>query len=309
MTPKISVIVPVYNVEKYLPRCIDSILSQTFKNFELLLIDDGSPDNSGKICDEYAKRDSRVKVFHKPNGGVSSARNLGLDKASGEWVTFIDADDYIEQYFFDIPEDVAEDLLISNYQQSKDEESFSHHFERTVIPNSELIPYLNKNLHLQIFLSPWAKFFKTSLIRRNNIYFLKTIKVGEDALFVLDYLLFTKTIRFLGNSNYVYVGGFQVSKYKQSVEKSIEAFQETIIRYDKLKVESKTFLIYRFVLYYNLIFPKNRRTLQTWRKNSIVKTVHSKIHKDLGFKWNLIYNNYALFKMYPLFERYIKSLF
>ena len=94
-SPKISVIVPVYNVEKYLPRCIDSILSQTFKDFELLLIDDGSPDNCGKICDEYAAKDRRVRVFHKPNGGVSSARNLGLDKACGEWITFIDSDDYV----------------------------------------------------------------------------------------------------------------------------------------------------------------------------------------------------------------------
>ena len=77
--PKISVIVPVYNVENYLPRCVDSILVQTFTDYELLLIDDGSPDNSGKICDEYAKKDNRIKAFHKKNGGVSSARNLGLE--------------------------------------------------------------------------------------------------------------------------------------------------------------------------------------------------------------------------------------
>ena len=93
--PCISVIVPVYNVENYLPRCVDSILSQSFTDFELILVDDGSPDNSGKICDEYAEKDNRVRVFHKPNGGVSSARNLGLDNALGEFVTFIDSDDYV----------------------------------------------------------------------------------------------------------------------------------------------------------------------------------------------------------------------
>ena len=86
MNPKISVIVPVYNVEKYLRRCIDSILVQTFTDFELLLIDDGSKDKSGEICDEYAKKDKRVRVFHKVNGGVSSARNLGLDYAKGQWI-------------------------------------------------------------------------------------------------------------------------------------------------------------------------------------------------------------------------------
>ena len=94
--PKISVIVPVYNTEKYLHRCIDSILSQTFTDFELLLINDGSKDGSGAICDEYAAKDNRVRVFHKENCGVSSARNLGLDNVQGEWVLFVDSDDWME---------------------------------------------------------------------------------------------------------------------------------------------------------------------------------------------------------------------
>ena len=88
----VSIIVPVYNTEKFLHRCIDSILAQTYTDFELLLIDDGSKDSSGAICDEYAVKDARVRVFHKENGGVSSARNLGLDNAKGEWITFVDSD-------------------------------------------------------------------------------------------------------------------------------------------------------------------------------------------------------------------------
>lgn len=92
----ISVIVPVYNSEKYLKRCIDSILNQTYKAIELILVDDGSPDNCGKICDEYAKKDKRVRVIHKTNAGVSAARNLGLEIASGNYATFVDSDDYIE---------------------------------------------------------------------------------------------------------------------------------------------------------------------------------------------------------------------
>ena len=97
--PKVSIIVPVYKAEKYLNRCVDSILAQTFTDFELLLIDDGSPDRSGEICDEYAKKDSRIRVFHKKNGGVSSARNLGLDNVLGEYVTFVDSDDWVEPDF------------------------------------------------------------------------------------------------------------------------------------------------------------------------------------------------------------------
>lgn len=94
---KISVIVPVFNTEKYLRLCVESILAQTYTNIEVLLIDDRSKDASGKICDEYALKDKRVKVFHKLNGGVSSARNFGLERATGKWITFVDSDDYIEK--------------------------------------------------------------------------------------------------------------------------------------------------------------------------------------------------------------------
>ncbi|MDD2494154.1 MAG: glycosyltransferase [Tissierellia bacterium] len=99
---KLSVIVPVYKVEKFISKCIDSILNQTFSNFELILIDDGSPDKSGTICDEYAKKDNRIIVIHKANGGVSSARNVGLYMAKGEYIIFIDADDYIESNMFEL---------------------------------------------------------------------------------------------------------------------------------------------------------------------------------------------------------------
>lgn len=99
--PMISVIVPVYGVEEYLAICIDSILNQVYTNFELLLVDDGSIDESGRICDKYAQCDERIRVFHKQNGGVSSARNLGLDQAKGDWITFVDADDWVEPFFLD----------------------------------------------------------------------------------------------------------------------------------------------------------------------------------------------------------------
>lgn len=98
---KISVIVPVYKSEKYIERCIDSILNQTYKNIELILVDDGSPDNSSEICDRYAEIDSRVLVIHKENGGVSTARNAGLDAATGDYITFVDSDDYIEPVMYE----------------------------------------------------------------------------------------------------------------------------------------------------------------------------------------------------------------
>lgn len=100
--PKISIIVPVYKVENYINKCIDSVLNQTFKDFELILVDDGSPDRCGKICDEYSKKDSRVRVVHKENGGLSDARNRGIKEAKGEYIGFVDSDDYIDEYMYEI---------------------------------------------------------------------------------------------------------------------------------------------------------------------------------------------------------------
>lgn len=107
--PEISVIVPVYKVEKYLEKCIDSILNQTFKNFELILIDDGSPDRCGEMCDEYAEKDDRIHVIHQENRGVSAARNAGIKKASGNYIIFIDSDDYLEKDMFQIMINVAKE--------------------------------------------------------------------------------------------------------------------------------------------------------------------------------------------------------
>lgn len=101
MAEKISVIVPIYNVEKYLKRCVESILKQTYQNIEVILVDDGSSDGSGKICDQFAERDDRIKVIHKKNGGMSDARNAGLDMATGEYIAFVDSDDWISSVMFE----------------------------------------------------------------------------------------------------------------------------------------------------------------------------------------------------------------
>ena len=102
MNPRISIIVPVYKVEAYLNKCIDSILNQTFENFELILVNDGSPDKCGEICEDYAKKDSRIRVFHKENGGQATARNFGIDIARGEYIGFVDSDDYIEPEMYEV---------------------------------------------------------------------------------------------------------------------------------------------------------------------------------------------------------------
>lgn len=117
--PKVSVIVPVYNVENYIRKCLDSIISQTLKDIEIILVDDGSEDNSGKICDEYAEKDSRIIVIHQKNNGLSNARNTGLNIASGEYIGFVDSDDYIKSEMYSEMYQTAEktdaDMVLCNY--------------------------------------------------------------------------------------------------------------------------------------------------------------------------------------------------
>lgn len=196
--PQISIVVPVYNVEKYLRRCIDSILAQTFTDFELLLIDDGSKDSSGSICDEYAKKDNRIRVFHKENGGVSSARNVGLDNAQGDWICFCDADDWVKSEFLSTFRNMMKDgdLLSQgfhsfNWQNNGDKDIF----EATgIYQRDDLLKFLLQ-LHEKNQLGfIWCKSFKRKIINENHLKFDKDIHFMEDLMFVLQYCTYIKSI-------------------------------------------------------------------------------------------------------------------
>lgn len=162
-TPKISVIIPVYNVEDYLPKCVDSVLAQVEQDFEVLLVDDGSTDNCSTVCDEYHQKDGRIKVFHKPNGGLSSARNLGLDNAKGEWVFFLDSDDYIDENELTIPEeykdaDVIAKPIIYEYGTA-DSGSIPIHRK-----------HLTKNRVYAVDIEIWRMFTNSSELVRNAVW-------------------------------------------------------------------------------------------------------------------------------------------
>lgn len=208
--PKVSVIVPVYKVEQYLPRCIDSILAQTFTDFELLLIDDGSPDNSGKICDEYADKDSRIRVFHKENGGVSSARNVGLDNAQGEWIAFVDADDKLLPLYLAEFLDYADcDLIVGGHiefgeynNEHKIVESIKINLNTGAVDILDFDKKYNK--HNMVFYYPWGKLFKASIIQRNKIRFNTKMKLAEDYCFVIDFVSHGNFIKLVSANNYCY---------------------------------------------------------------------------------------------------------
>ena len=193
--PAISIIVPVYKAEKYLHRCVDSILAQTFTDFEVLLIDDGSTDKSGQICDEYAQKDSRIRVFHKNNGGVSSARNVGIENARGKWLYFPDADDELYDKALEIlfkkdSDDIVYVMAGYSLYNESGVKTYSISDRREV--------FLSRQNAIRQMFAPedylyhgylWNKLFLSDIIYVNNIRFDNTIHFNEDRLFNVLYLL------------------------------------------------------------------------------------------------------------------------
>lgn len=199
---QISIIVPVYNVEHYLKSCIDSVLNQTYNNWELLLINDGSSDRSGEICDRYAKLDARIKCFHKNNGGVSSARNFGLNNSNGSWIMFVDADDSIAPNTLS----VCADEIINN---SLDTLQFSIYRNKGKGEGKDgaqtpvLSPHKYFKSHkYQVCIG--GTITKRAIIEKNNIKFNETIKLAEDQLFIIECLANSRRIKKIGAPLYYY---------------------------------------------------------------------------------------------------------
>lgn len=201
--PIISIIIPVYNVALYLRQCIQSITSQE-GNIEVILVDDGSPDESPSICDEYAQKDNRIHVIHKQNGGVSSARNAGLDTAQGEWIWFVDGDDYIadnvlKRIYQEIQKYPHADLIQMGMNYLYDD-------NRLVTQRIELIDNLKKNKFLlqHITYHNHRLLFKREIIKKNQLRFTQGLRVAEDQEFQLKYMMFCKTPIQIPISAYIY---------------------------------------------------------------------------------------------------------
>jgi len=214
----ISVIIPIYNSEKYLAKCIESILSQTFKNFELILINDGSKDNSLDICNKYKNRDKRISIINSVNKGVSNARNLGIEKSKGEWIIFCDSDDWVEntwlesyvKYFNSGVDIIFQGYILEN--ESGEIISIIKHNTNNLNSTISKIIYLEQS---DMIGYSWIKIFKRELIISYNIRFDVSISHSEDLIFTLDYLSkSTCNIAIAPMTNYHYVrhSGSLISK-------------------------------------------------------------------------------------------------
>ena len=316
MKDLISIIVPIYNVEKYLNKCIESIVNQTYENIEIILIDDGSNDNSGIICDEYAKKDNRIIVVHKENGGVSSARNKGLKIAKGEWISFVDADDWIEQTFCQtllnkVTQEQA-DIALCGYNRITD-----NRIEKINANNQEV--FLNSNEYLVKSLNPQTGFgfCHMKLIKKEvlkSISFNERIEVGEDALFNIQLSTYIKKAVFLKQPLYNYrINNQSVVKrydenYANKYLKSMKIIEEYIWQeYNEENEENIEIKqnYYNFVAYHIMLIIVNYRyhpdnkMCNAQRKNMLKEVINNDLF-IIGLKKSN-YNNISLTRKITLY--------
>lgn len=256
--PLISIIIPAYNVEQYLTDCLSSIEQQTYQNFEVILIDDGSIDSTGAMCDTVATKDDRFKLIHQKNQGVSVARNKGIEKARGEYIAFIDSDDKIT------PEYLSS-FSLKNDIEIQGHVIYENNIQRSVIYSKRKV---QKDVAKVFCLGPfnsavWGKIFKTSIIKDNKIVFPVNLCFSEDTIFLLQYIKHCKTLAVFDAAEYIYIkhsGSLTDKKYpmndmmlkeKMIVESYKLLFPESKFQKDFLREVSLS-IISKYYFYYDL---------------------------------------------------------
>lgn len=296
---EISIIIPVFNAGKDLARCIDSILAQTYSNYEVIVVNDGSTDESGQLCDEYARLDKRVRVIHIMNSGVSVARNKGIDLAKGKWVMFIDADDWIYpntlQTVIDVQKRKEYDTVCINAVKAIDDslermKAFS--VEDYVVDENEsneiveaLYYVRNDKKHFGDMLrAVWGKLLLLDIIKMNNIQFPIGMPLGEDAAFLSSYFQYSKKNYFL--NEYLYV-------YKISEESAVGKYRSNMHELQRLEYEfiKKNLGTYKKINYNNVLFnfiiECDRQMIRNIRKKKC--TVYRMVKEYHGYAINRNY--------------------
>lgn len=240
----ISIIVPVYKSEKYLQKCIESIINQTYKDIEIILVDDGSPDNCSEICDSYAKKDKRIRVIHKQNGGLINARKSGLAIAQGEYIGFVDSDDWIEpemyQLFADMIKRYSPDMVLSDFyydnngELANSEQLFDKEYYDKIALEKFIYPkMLFSGMYYKFGINPccWSKVYKKEIIKKNLPLVDGRIKMGEDAAFTYPCLLDSKSVATIKKPCYHYI------RNPESMTKSYDENLKEIIflPYERIK--------------------------------------------------------------------------
>jgi len=299
---KFSIIVPVFNCEKYIERCIQSIILQSYKNIEIIIVDDGSKDCSCEICERLASEDSRIKFIKQNNKGVSCARNIAIENATGNYITFVDSDDFLEENAIEVLNNALSadiDLLIAEICNIANG-------ERLVMPcvmsgtytvNKMFEQLLNNKEYVERINSVCAKVYKLEIIKKNNIRFDKNIKIGEDLLFNINYLNYAKKIKWIKDKIYNYYLN-DVSCTQKYIEDKYIQLKTVNGQFEKLLKSNKSNT--KLAKYVNLkniyscyisLFNKNCK-LSFWQKVDYIKTIKNKekkiILEKLGYKYLIL---------------------
>lgn len=275
--PLISIIVPVYNVQQYLSKCIESILNQTMKNFELILINDGSNDKSPEICDKYSLKDSRIEVIHKENEGVSIARNTGINISKGKYIVFADSDDYVdENWCYEMYKAIInnnKNMIMTGIT------IYNTRSNNNIINKLNLISDINisrikkKDFFIlykkQLINSPCNKIYITKIIKDNNVRFKENLRLGEDLLFNLEYLKFMdEDIIILNKSLYNYI-----LTDKESLDNKY--YEHLFEIYNKLYSE-----LYAYMVLFNTDIKKYEVSFYSSYLSMLMRVLHNTFNKE-----------------------------
>ncbi|MBP3581647.1 MAG: glycosyltransferase [Clostridia bacterium] len=300
--PKISIIVPVYKVEQFLEKCVNSITAQTYKNLEIILVDDGSPDNSPALCDNLAKTDKRIKVIHKANGGVSSARNEGLRQASGEYVAFVDSDDWIEETMYEEMLNLAiaenADMVFCKMKEARSDGTYSNYNEFNLDKlKDKKIEYFFISAksgfdRVGVLGGPCRTLFKKSVI--NGLEFDTTLKYGEDLCFLLK--VFEKANNVSVCDKYFYNYYKNVDSVCNTINKSYfvnaKVLHKYLLEYNKTNNLNFVHFINHLYMYRNVINRAHEKDFARQMKE-LIKT-------DEYFKDCFNKKNYKLIQKYEI---------
>ena len=321
----VSIIVPVYNAVLYLDRCIESIMNQSYKNFELILIDDGSTDSSGTICDNYAKCDNRIKVYHKSNGGPSSSRNLGIEMSSSEWIIFVDADDYIspdylESFFkygeLNLYSQIIQGFYVFDEKGIVDNTNKSLTYTKYIYTNIESKKYSPaiEEYRLLQRTEVWGKLFSSSLIKNNGIKFDERITIYEDGIFWYTYLLYVKKIVLIPEQGYYYyyptTSNSLMHTHKFTIDERLSILEHTSVLQPKLIIHFALKGDYAKEVYgmflngYRKIYINDSLTYVQFKRLKSIKPKNIKYVRNLKDIFFLIINQIPL-KWYLIASRHL----
>ena len=230
----VSIIIPIYNGEAYIDKCVSCIKNQTYTNFEVLFIDDGSKDSTAFLCDQIAMEDKKFRVIHKLNGGVSSARNLGISNALYDYITFVDVDDYIEPQYIENLVKVDADVVIGGAKIMPPKNEIIK-YENGIYDRTNIGKKISNNIFTIPFFTPWAKLYKTKILKDFNIKFDEKIIFSEDTIFFFEYLAKCNSFVFIGATDYCHYLS-DIFKYKMSNDDIVYRANRLIDSYSKMSI-------------------------------------------------------------------------